>query len=169
MISNRLFVHTWRYYYIWRSTKQFIITTSSNHVQTIVIHEESRECCVSLRSVTHFIKERYDLKCNVKVTAVLFEDNTTCIAQLREGFIKGDRMKHISPKLFFTHDLQKNGDIDVRQICSSDNPVDLFTKSLSASTLEKMVHKIGLRKLNHLYRHFYQGSKIRTVLFFSLF
>ncbi|XP_049345470.1 secreted RxLR effector protein 161-like [Solanum verrucosum] len=97
----------------WRSTKQSIVAISSNHVEIIAIHEASREC-VWLRSVTHFIKERYDLKCDVKVPTVLFEDNATCIAQLRGGFIKGDRTKHISPKLFFTDDLQKNGDIDVQ-------------------------------------------------------
>ena len=37
-----------------------------------------------------------------------------------------DRTKHIEPKFFFTHDLQKNNDIDVKQICLSDNLVDLF-------------------------------------------
>ena len=93
--------------------------------------------------------------CDVKIPTMLVEDNVACITQLRGDFIKGDRTKHISPKLFFTHDLQKNGDIDVRQICSSDNPADLFTKSLRASTLEKMVHKIRMRKLNHLNRGFY--------------
>ena len=141
----------------WRSTKQFIVATSSNHAEIIAIHEASREC-VWLRSVIHFIKERCGLKCDVKIPTILFEDNAACIAQLRRGFIKGDRTKHISLKLFFTHDLQKNGDIDVRQIRSSDNPADLFTKSLPASTLEKMVHKIGMRKLNHLNRGFYQGE-----------
>ncbi|KAF2305900.1 hypothetical protein GH714_008778 [Hevea brasiliensis] len=52
----------------------------------------------------------------------------SCIAQLKGGFMKGDRTKHISPKFFFTHDLQKNGNINVQQIRSSDNLVDLFTK-----------------------------------------
>lgn len=111
----------------WRSTKQSIVATSSNHAEIIAIHEASREC-IWLRSVIHFIKERCGLKCDVKIPTILFED-VACIAQLRGGFIKGDRTKHISPKLFFTHDLQKNGDIDVRQIRSSDNPADLFTKS----------------------------------------
>ena len=110
------------------------------------------------RSVIYSIKERCGLKCDVKIPTMLFEDNAACIAQLKGGFIKGDKMKHISPKLYFIHDLQKNGDIDVRQIRSSDNPADLFTKSLPASTLEKMVHKIGMRKLNHLNRSFYQGE-----------
>jgi hypothetical protein len=42
-----------------------------------------------------------------KNATVIYEDNTACIAQLKEGYIKGDRTKHISPKFFFTHDLKK--------------------------------------------------------------
>jgi len=105
-----------------------------------------------------FIKERCGLEYDVKISTVMFEDNVSCITQLKRGFIKGDRTKHISPKLFFTHDLQKNGDIDVQQIRSSDNPTDLFTKSLPASTFEKMVHKIGMRMLHHLNRGLHQGE-----------
>ena len=78
---------------------------------------------------------------------MLFEDNAECIAQLRGGFIKGDRTKHISPKLFFTHDLQKNGDIDVRQIRSSDNPADIFTKSLPAQLLRRWFTKLECENL----------------------
>ena len=38
----------------WRSTKQSIIATSSNHAEIIAIHEASREC-VWLRSMIHLI------------------------------------------------------------------------------------------------------------------
>ena len=61
----------------------------------------------------------------------MYEDNAACIAQLKEGYIKGDRTKHISPKFFFTHDLQQNGDIEVQKIRSSDNLADLFTKAFA--------------------------------------
>ena len=44
---------------------------------------------------------------------VKHEDNAACITQLKDGYIKGDRVKHILPKFFFTHDLQKNGIITV--------------------------------------------------------
>ena len=88
----------------WRSTKQSIVATSSNHAEIIAIHEASREC-VWLRSVIHFIKERCGLKCDVNIPTILFENNVACISQLKEGFIKEDRTKNISPKLFFTHDL----------------------------------------------------------------
>lgn len=81
------------------------------------------------------------------IPTILFEDNTACIEQLKEGYIKGDRTKHISSKFFFTHDLQKNGDIKVQQIRSSDNLADLFTKSLPTLTLEKIVYKIGIHRL----------------------
>ena len=46
----------------------------------------------------------------------MYEDNTACIAQLKGGYIKGNQTKHISAKLFFTHDLQQNGEIEVQQI-----------------------------------------------------
>ena len=60
---------------------------------------------------------------------ILFEDNVACIAHITWRYIKGDITKHISPKFFYTHELQKNDEIDVQQIRSSDNLVDLFTKS----------------------------------------
>ena len=44
---------------------------------------------------------------------ILYKDNATCLAQIKGGYIKGDRIKHISPKLFYTHGLQKNGDINI--------------------------------------------------------
>ena len=80
----------------------------------------------------------------------LFEDNAACIAQIKGGYIKGDRTKHISPKFFHTHELQNNGEIDIQQIRSSDNPADLFTKALPASTLKKFVRQIGMKRLKDL-------------------
>ena len=31
---------------------------------------------------------------------ILFEDNVACIAHIKEWYIKGDKIKHISPKSF---------------------------------------------------------------------
>ena len=64
--------------------------------------------------------------------------NAACIAQLKGGYIKEDRTKRISPKSFYTHELQNNGEIDIQQIRSSDNPADLFTKALPATTFKKI-------------------------------
>jgi len=71
---------------------------------------------------------------------------------LKEGYIKGDRTKYILPKFFFTHDLQRNGDVEIQKICACENLTDLFTKSLPRRTFKQLVHRIGLRHLNDLYR-----------------
>ena len=89
----------------WRYTKQSIIATSSNHAEIIAIHEASREC-VWLRSMIHLIRKKYGVKYD-NLPIILYGDNASCIAHLNRGFIKGDRTKHTSSKLFFTHELQK--------------------------------------------------------------
>ena len=45
---------------------------------------------------------------------VLYEDNAACIAQVKGGYIKGDRTKYISPKFFYTHELR----IVVKSMCN---------------------------------------------------
>ena len=76
------------------------------------------------------------------MSTILYKDNAACIAQLKGGYIKGDRTKHISPKLFFTHDLKKRVDINVQQIRSSDNLADLFTKPLPTSAFERLPQRL---------------------------
>ena len=83
-------------------------------------------------------------------TTILFEDNTAYIAHITRGYIKGDRTKHISPKFFYTHELQKSNEINVQQIHSSGNLANLFTKSLPTSTFKKLIHKIGMCQLKHI-------------------
>ena len=130
----------------WRSVKQTMMATSSNHSEILAIHEASREC-IWLRSMIHHIQELCGLSSVKDKPTILFEDNAACIAQIKGGYIKGDRTKHISPKFFYTHELQKNGEIDVQQIRSSDNLADLFTKALPTSTFKKLIYKVGIRKV----------------------
>ena len=63
---------------------------------------------------------------------------------------KGDRVKHISLKFFFTHDLQKDGIIIVQQIRSSENLADLFTKTLPTLIFKKLTHGVGLQRLKDI-------------------
>ncbi|KAL8134520.1 hypothetical protein AgCh_009515 [Apium graveolens] len=121
----------------WKSTKQNMAATSSNHAELLAIHEARRKC-IWLRSVIQHIRESRGLSSISDSPTVLFEDNSACIKQLKEGYIKGDRTKHILPKFFYTHELQENGDINVQQIRSCDNLADILTKSLPTSTFEKL-------------------------------
>ncbi|KAL8155915.1 hypothetical protein AgCh_001101 [Apium graveolens] len=129
----------------WKSTKQTMAATSSNHAELLAIHEASREC-IWLRSVIQHIRESCGLSSISDSPTVLFEDNSACIKQLKEGYIKGDRTKHILPKFFYTHELQENGDINVQQVRSCDNLADILTKSLPTSTFEKLRNKMGMRR-----------------------
>ena len=68
-------------------------------------------------------------------------------------YIKSNITKHIAPKLFYPHELQQNGEINILRIKSNDNYADLFTKSLPTTTFQKYIHGIGMRRLRDL-----QGS-----------
>ena len=81
---------------------------------------------------------------------VLLEDNVVCIAQIKGGSIKSDRTNHISPKFFYTHELQKKGEIDVQQIRSCNNLAYLFTKVLPLTTLKKLRYDFGIRRSRDL-------------------
>ena len=132
----------------WRSMKQTIAATSSNHSEILAMHEASREC-VWLRSMTQHIRSDSGMVEDNGPT-IIYEDNAACIAQLKDGYIKGDRTKHILPKFFFTHELQKAKEVSVTQIRSSENSADLFTKSLPTSTFRKLTQQIGMRRLKDL-------------------
>ena len=80
----------------------------------------------------------------------LFEANAACISQIKGGYTIGDRTKYISPKFFYTCELYKIGEIDVQQICSSDNLADLFMKSLLTSTFKKLIHKTRMSQLKDI-------------------
>ena len=69
---------------------------------------------------------------------------------MQTGYIKSNRTKHITPKLFDPHELQQNGEINILQTISCDNLADLFTKSLPYSIFRKCVHGIGMRRLQDL-------------------
>ena len=63
----------------WRSVKQTMMVTSSNHSEILAIHEASREC-IWLRSMIQHIQEACGLSSIKGDSTILFEDNVTCIA-----------------------------------------------------------------------------------------
>ncbi|XP_033147239.1 uncharacterized protein LOC103868417 [Brassica rapa] len=132
----------------WCSMKQTIAATSSNHSEILAMHEASREC-VWLRYMTQHIRSDSGMVEDNGPT-IIYEDNAACIAQLKDGYIKGDRTKHVLPKFFFTHELQKAKEVSITQIRSSENSAYLFTKSLPTSTFRKLTQQIGMRRLKDL-------------------
>ena len=66
----------------WRSFKQTMVATSSNHSKIIAIHEASCEY-IWLRSMIQHIQESCRLPSIKDYPTTLFEDNTICIVQIK--------------------------------------------------------------------------------------
>jgi hypothetical protein len=81
---------------------------------------------------------------------IIYEDNATWVAQMQTGYIKTNYTKHISPKLFYPHELLEGGEISILQIKSCDNLADLFIKFLPLAIFDKCVKDIGVRRLKDL-------------------
>jgi hypothetical protein len=90
---------------------------------------------------------------SIESPTIIYKDNWACVVQMETCHIRSNINKHIAPKLFYPHELQKNRDINILQTKSCDNLVDLFTKSLPYSMFQKCVEGIGMRRLKCL-----QGS-----------
>jgi hypothetical protein len=132
----------------WKSSKQTLISTSTNHSEITALYEASRECVWLRRVVGHIVKS-----CEIgslDAPPIIFEDNAACVRQMESGYIKSNLTKRIAPKLFYPHELQKNGEIEILQTKSCDNLADLFTKSLPYSLFHKYVEGIGMRRFRNL-------------------
>lgn len=57
----------------------------------------------------------------MEIPTILYKNIIIFKAQLKEGYVKEDRTKYISPTFFFTHDLYQNGEKDVQHIYLSVN------------------------------------------------
>lgn len=128
----------------WKSTKQTLTTTSSNHSEVIALYEACREC-MWLRQVINHIHR----SCSLQKPTTIFKDNRPCVDQIAQGFIKGDRIKHIVQKLFFTQE-QRGDKINIKWIPTAENRADLFTKPLPPQLHREHTFGIGLRKLSQL-------------------
>ena len=131
----------------WRSQKQTLVATSSNHAEIISLNEASREC-TWLRSMTQLVLTSCGLEKDIGPT-LIYEDNSACVTQMKEGYIKSDRTKHIPPKFFeYTQELIKNHQVEIKYVQSSNNAANLFTKTLPTAIFRKHVLGIGMRHVH---------------------
>ena len=102
-----------------KSSKQTLTTTSTNHSKIIALYEASRECVWLCRMINH-IQQSCGIG-SIESPTIIYEDNSACVTQMQSGYIKSNITKHIIPKLFYPHELQENGEINILQIKSCDN------------------------------------------------
>jgi hypothetical protein len=125
----------------WKSSKKTLVATSTNHSEIIALYEASREC-VWLRRMINHLPQSCGIG-SIESPTIIYEDNFACVTQMQTCYIKSNITKHIAPKLFYPHELQQSGEINILQTKSCNNLVDLFTKSLPSTTFWKFVHVIA--------------------------
>src|SRR5438132_5923557 len=125
-----------------KSSKQTLVATSTNHSEIIALYEASCEC-VWLRRMINHIQQSCCIG-HINEPMIIYEDNSACIARMNMGYIKSNITKHIAPKLFYLHELQKNREIEILQTKSCDNLADLLINSLPTSLIQKYIFRIGM-------------------------
>jgi hypothetical protein len=91
---------------LWKSCKQTLIDTSTNHFEIIALCEATCEYAW-LRRVINHIQVSSGIE-PIESPTIINKDNTACIAQMQSGYVKSNVIKHITPKLFYPHKLQVN-------------------------------------------------------------
>jgi hypothetical protein len=80
------------------------VTISINYFEIVALYEASRECVWLRRMINHIQQS-----CGIGVIdspTIIYENNVACVTQMDKGYIKSNIIKHISPKLFYPHELQ---------------------------------------------------------------
>ncbi|GKC45162.1 hypothetical protein Tco_1062884 [Tanacetum coccineum] len=90
----------------WRSIKQKMSATSSNHAKILAIHETIQEC-IWLRSVTQHIHESCGISSGQESPTIVHKDNAACIAQLKDEYIKSDNQANLFTKALPTTTFKK--------------------------------------------------------------
>jgi hypothetical protein len=132
----------------WKSCKQTLVATSTNHLKIIVLYEASREYVWLRRMIDHIHKS-----CEIgaiESPTIIYEDNAACVTQMQTGYIKTNYTKHIFRNCFTHMNCKKGGEISILQIKSCNDLTNLFTKSLPLATFDKCVKVIGIHRLTDL-------------------
>jgi hypothetical protein len=95
----------------WKSVKQTLITTSTNHLEIITLYEALREYVWLHRVINHI-----ETSCGIgalELPTIIYEDNVACVAQIQTRYIKTNYTKHISSKKIYPHEFQEHGKISI--------------------------------------------------------
>jgi hypothetical protein len=75
-----------------------MVATSTNHSEIIALYEVAKESTWLRRVHQHVLNA-----CGIIIMptpTIIYEDNSTCVAQVQSGCIKSNIMKHVTPQVF---------------------------------------------------------------------
>jgi hypothetical protein len=85
-----VFLHGWMTI-SWKSYKQTLICTSTNHSEIIALYEAAHKCAWLRRVINHI-----QVSCGIEPIGsptIIYEDNATCIALMQSGYVKSNVTK----------------------------------------------------------------------------
>ena len=132
----------------WRSTRQGMTAQSSTEAEIIALNETAKEVVSELRMRNEM--DKLLGKPISKTPVTIWEDNSACLRQANQGYIRTNNNKHLSPKLFYVTDLISAKVIKVEKVDSNENLADLFTKTLHGPKHRLLMERIGMRKRSDL-------------------
>jgi hypothetical protein len=110
-----------------RSMRQKLVTRSTAEAEIVAMDDAS--------SLTMWVRGFLDLLGLLVGPVVMYEDNQSTIAMVKNGNCTAERTRHINVKYFWLHDKIKAGEIVLRYIESENNVADYFTKSIVDASL----------------------------------
>ncbi|XP_075486210.1 secreted RxLR effector protein 161-like [Primulina tabacum] len=119
---------------IWKATSQFVVALSTTQSEYLALSEGIKEA-LWLKGMVSELGVKQD-------KVVVHCDNQSAI-HLSKHQVYHERSTHINVRLHFVKDIISKRDVQVENIDTKDNPVDMMTKSLPQS---KFVHCMNLVK-----------------------
>jgi len=110
-----------------RSMRQKLVTRSTAESEIVAMDDAS--------SLTMWVRGFLDILGLLTGPVVMYEDNQSTIAMVKNGNCTAERTRHINVKYFWLHEKIKAGEIVLRYVASENNVADYFTKSITDATL----------------------------------
>jgi hypothetical protein len=116
----------------WRSSKQKIVTLSSTEAELVALTEGSNYV-LWLRNVMS------DLQLTDRGPTVVYQDNMSTLALVRNDKTKQQRTRHLNVKYFAIRERVRERYINLIHLNGSDMIADILTKSVDVSTLHRLL------------------------------
>ena len=124
----------------WQSIKQRVVALSSCEAEYIATASAATQALWLSRLLGELLGKEVDVV-ELKV------DSKSALA-LAKNPVFHDRSKHIRIKYHFIRDCLEDGSIKASHIPTTDQLVDILTKSLGKAKFQEMRRRIGLEQIN---------------------
>jgi hypothetical protein len=126
----------------WSSRKQGSIAQSTAEVEYISASDASKEAVWLRKLVSSLFGDKLE-------TTVVHCDNQSCI-KLTKKPVFHDRSKHIDMRYHYIRDLVQRKTLKLQYIATSEQIVDILTKSLTSRQFVQLRGKLGVAKNDSL-------------------